>query len=79
MQNNVRSIVEKASSKAAPNFAHAKTAAEETAAAVEASFGAARDGVVALNVKALEAFKAEADANLDMLASLARAKTFRIW
>jgi phasin family protein len=75
LQNNVRSIVEKGLVEGRANFTHAKTAAEEAAAAVEASFGAARDGVIALNVKALEAFKAEADANLDMLTSLVGAKT----
>ncbi len=53
----------------------AKTAAEEATAAVGASFGAARDGVIAFNVKAIEAIKDEADANLDMLASLAGAKS----
>ena len=75
LQDNVRAIVEKGLVEGRANFAHAKTSAEEAAAAVEASFGAARDGVIALNVKALETFKAEADANIDMLASLVGAKT----
>ena len=75
LQTNMRAIVEKGLVEGRANFAHAKTAAEEAAAAVEASFGAARDGVIALNVKALEAIKAETDANIDMLTSLVGAKT----
>jgi phasin len=71
----VHAAVEKTVVEDRTKFVQVKTAAEEATAAVEASFGAARDGVIALNVKALEAIKDEADANLDMLASLARAKS----
>ena len=73
--DNVRAFVEKGLVETRAKFAQAKTVAEETSAAVEASYDAARDGVVALNVKAIEALKAGADANFDLIASLASAKS----
>lgn len=75
MTENVRAIVEKGVVEGRPQFAQAKTAAAEATAAVEASFGAARNGVLAFNAKAIEAIKAESDANFDMFRSLAAAKS----
>lgn len=72
---NVRSFVEKSLVDGRARYAHAKSVAEETSAAVEASYGATRDGVVAFNVKTIEAIKADADANFELIKSLAAAKS----
>jgi phasin family protein len=72
---NVRTLVEKGLVETHAKFAQAHAAATEASAAVEASVGAARNGVVAFNVKAIEALKAGADANFDLVASLASAKS----
>jgi phasin len=72
---NVRTLVEKGLVDARARYSQAKVAAEEASAAVEASYGAARDGVVAFNLKAIDAIKADADANFDLLRSLATAKS----
>ena len=73
--DNVRTMVEKSIHESRARFVQAKSAAEETSAALEASYGAARDGVVAFNIKAIEAIKADADANFDLIKSLAAAKS----
>jgi phasin len=72
---NVRALVEKSIVETRSRYAKAKSAAEGTSAAVEASFGAAREGVVAFNVKTIEAIKADAVANFDLFKSLAAAKS----
>jgi phasin len=72
---NVRAIVEKGLVDTRAKYAQAKTVAEETSAAIEASLGAARSGVVAFNVKALDAVKAGANAQFDFFKSLASAKS----
>jgi phasin len=46
-------------------FIKAKIAADETASAIEVSFAAAKDGVLAINAKAFEALRANADASFD--------------
>ena len=73
--DRARALIEKGLAESRAKFVQAKTAAEEASAAVEASYGAARDGVVAFNVKAIEALKAGADANFDLLVSLASVKS----
>ena len=73
--DKARALIERGLAESRAKFAQAKTAAEEASAALEASYGAARDGVVAFNVKAIEALKAGADANFDLLTSLASAKS----
>jgi phasin len=72
---NVRALVEKGIVETRARYTQAKSAAEETSAAVEASYGAARDGVIAFNVKTIEAIKADADANFELFKSLAGAKS----
>jgi phasin len=72
---SVRALVEKGLVETRSRYAQVKTVAEETSAAVEASYGAARNGVVAFNVKTLEALKADAEANFDLFKSLAAAKS----
>jgi phasin len=74
-QKDMRAFLEKNIVDSRAKYAQAKSAAEEATAAIEASYGAARDGVVAFNVRAIEAIKAETDANFDLLASLAGAKS----
>ena len=72
---NVRTLVEKGIVETRARYTQAKSVAEETSAAVEASFGATRDGVIAFNVKTIEAIKADADANFELFKSLAAAKS----
>jgi phasin len=72
---NVRALVEKSIVETRARYAQAKSVAEEASAAVEASYGATRDGVVAFNVKTIEAIKADADANFELVKSLAAAKS----
>jgi phasin len=73
--DKARALIEKGLAESRAKFVQVKSAAEEASAAVEASFGAAHVGVVAFNVKAIEALKAGADANFDLLVSLASAKS----
>jgi hypothetical protein len=73
--NPMLALVEKGLVESRAKFAEAKIAAEESTAAVEASCDAARDGVVAFNVKAIENMKAGVDANFDLVLTLALAKT----
>jgi phasin len=73
--NPMLALVEKGLVESRAKFAEAKTVAEESTAAVEASCDAARDGVVAFNVKAIENMKAGVDANFDLVLTLALAKT----
>jgi phasin len=65
IQQNFRNALEKGVIESRAAFAKAKTAADETASAIEVSFAAAKDGALAINAKALEAMRANADANFD--------------
>ena len=56
-------------------FAKAKTAADETASAFEVSFAAAKDGALAINTKAFEALRVNADANFDFLKAVFAVKS----
>ncbi len=75
LRDTMQALVEKSIIDSHAKFNQAKTVAEEASAAVEASFDAARDGLVALNAKSLEAIKAGADANFGFALSFASAKT----
>ena len=75
VQGKARALIEKSLVEGRANFAKAKSVANETTAAIEASYGAAKDGVVEFNVKAIEAIKASADANFELFKSLAGAKS----
>ena len=75
LRENVRSIFEKGIAETRSKYAQAKTTAEEASAAVEASYGAARNGVIEFNIRTIEAFKAGADANFDLVKALASAKS----
>ena len=55
MRDTLRTLAEKGVAETRARLALAKSAASETAAAVEASYGAAHSGVSAFNLKAMEA------------------------
>ena len=65
IQQSFRSALEKGVVESRAAFVKAKTAADETASAFEVSFAAASDGARAINARALEAMRANADANFD--------------
>jgi phasin len=75
IQQSFRSALEKGVVESRAAFAKAKTHADETASAFEVSFAAAKDGALAINAKALEALRANADANFDFLKSVFAAKS----
>jgi phasin len=65
IQQSFRTALEKGVVESRAAFAKAKSAADETANAFEVSFAAAKDGALAINAKALDAMRANADANFD--------------
>ena len=65
----------RASPNRAPVFARAKASADDAANAFELSFAAAKDGVIAINAKALEALRANTEANLDFIKASFAVKT----
>jgi phasin len=67
IQQSIRSALEKGVVESRAAFVKAKTAADEAASAFEVSFAAAKDGALAINAKAFEALRANADANFDFL------------
>jgi phasin len=75
IQQSFRSALEKSVVETRAAFAKAKTHADETASAFEVSFAAAKDGALAINAKALEALRANADSNFDFLKSVFAAKS----
>jgi phasin len=75
IQQSFRSALEKSVVESRAAFAKAKTHADEAASAFEVSFAAAKDGALAINAKALEALRANADANFDFLKSVFAAKS----
>jgi phasin len=75
IQENVRKVVEKTVSDAREAYAKAKSAAEEATGALETSFAAAKTGLVEINTKALEAIRANVEANFDFVHSLVGAKS----
>ena len=75
IQQSFRGALEKSVVELRAAFAKAKTAADEATSAFEVSFAAAKDGALAFNAKALEALRANADANFDFLKSVFAAKS----
>jgi phasin len=75
IQQSFRSALEKSVVESRAAFAKAKTHADQAASAFEVSFAAAKDGALAINAKALEALRANADANFDFLKSVFAAKS----
>jgi phasin family protein len=66
-ERDARAAVEKSVAESRAAFASAKISADETAHAIEKSYYAARDGVIAINAKAFEALRANAEANLEFM------------
>ena len=75
VQQGVRAALEKGVVESRAAFVKAKTAMDEAASAFEVSFAAAKDGALAINAKALEALRVNADANFDFLKSAFAAKS----
>ena len=75
IQQSFRSALEKGVVESRAAFAKAKTAADETANAFEVSFAAAKDGALAINAKAFEALRVNADANFDFLKAVFAVKS----
>jgi phasin len=75
MQENVRKAVEKGVADTRAAYAKVKTAAEEATGALETSYSTATKGVVAFNTKALDALRANAEANFDFVKAAINAKT----
>ncbi|HTR13572.1 MAG TPA: phasin family protein [Roseiarcus sp.] len=75
IQEKVRAALEKGVSESRAAFAKAKASADEAANAFEQSFAAAKNGVVAINAKALEALRANAEANFDLMKATFRVKS----
>ena len=63
MQEKVRAMLEKGLIETRATYSKAKTAADEASNAVETSFANAKSGIAEINVKALEALRASAEAN----------------
>jgi len=75
IQEKVRAALEKGVVESKAAFAKAKVSADQAASAFEQSFAAAKDGVVAINVKTLEALRANAEANFDFLKATLHVKS----
>jgi phasin len=75
IQQSFRTALEKGVVESRAAFAKAKSAADETANAFEVSFAAAKDGALAINAKALEAMRANADANFDFWKAMLSVKS----
>jgi phasin len=75
IQQSFRSALEKGVVESRAAFAKAKTAADETASAFEVSLAAAKNGALAINTKAFEALRVNADANFDFLKAVFAVKS----
>ncbi len=67
MQESVRAALEKGVAESRAAFVKAKVSADEAASAFEQSFTAAKDGVIAINAKALEALRSNTEANFEFM------------
>jgi phasin len=74
-QEKIRAMIEKGLVESRSNFVKAKSAADEATSAFEASFTTAKSGVAEINTKALDAWRATADANFDFLKSIVGVKS----
>jgi len=75
MQESVRTAFEKGVTESRAAFARTKASADDAANAFEQSFAAAKNGVIAINAKALDAMRANAEANLDFIKASFAAKS----
>jgi phasin len=75
MQEKMRAMIEKGIAETRGAYTKAKSAADETNSALEASFVSAKTGAVEINVKMLEALRTSADANFDFVKSILGVKS----
>ena len=75
MQEKMRAMIEKGIAETRGAYTKAKSAADETNSALEASFVTAKTGAVEINAKVLEALRASADANFDFVKSILGVKS----
>jgi phasin len=75
IQQSFRSALERGVAESRAAFTKAKTAADEATSAFEVSFAAVKDGARAVNAKAFEALRANANANFDFLKAVFAAKS----
>src|SRR3984885_13901483 len=75
IQQSFRSALEKGVVESRAAFAKAKAAADETANAFEVSLAAAKVGALAINTKAFEELRLNADANFDFLKAVFAVKS----
>jgi phasin len=75
MQESARAALEKGVADSRAALVKAKGSADEAANAFELSFAAAKDGAVAINAKALEALRANAEANFEFVKASLTAKS----
>jgi len=75
MQEKMRAMIEKGIAETRGAYTKAKSAADETNSALEASFVTAKTGAVEINSKVLEALRAGADANFDFVKSILGVKS----
>jgi phasin len=75
MQEKMRAMIEKGIAETRGVYTKAKSAADETNSALEASFVTAKTGAVEINSKVLEALRASADANFDFVKSILGVKS----
>ena len=67
MQASARAALEKGVAESRAAFVKAKVSADDAVNALEQSFAAAKDGVIAINAKAFEALRANAEANFEFM------------
>jgi phasin len=75
IQQSFRSALEKGVVESRAVFTKAKIAADETASAFEVSLTAAKDGALAINAKAFDTLRTNADANFDFLKAMFAVKS----
>jgi phasin len=74
-QEKVRAMFEKGLTETRATYSKAKSVADEASNAMETSYTNAKSGIMEINVKALEVFRANADANFDFLKSIFQVKS----
>jgi len=74
-QDKFRGLIEKGLNETRSSYVKAKTAADEATSAFEASYSTAKSGVAEINAKALEALRANVEANFDFMKSIIGVKS----
>jgi phasin len=74
-QDKARALAEAGIAETRAKLSQFKTAADEAASAFETSYATVKNGAIEFNTKAIEAFKATAEANFDFVKSVIGAKT----